>query len=48
VLGSFVGWGIFSFLGVGGGGILWSIFSAVVGAFVLLFLLKVLRQQGVL
>jgi uncharacterized membrane protein YeaQ/YmgE (transglycosylase-associated protein family) len=49
VLGAFVGWGIFTYgLGMGPGGWIWSIVSAVIGAFVLLFLLKVLRQKGVL
>jgi uncharacterized membrane protein YeaQ/YmgE (transglycosylase-associated protein family) len=49
VLGAFVGWGIFYYgLGIVGGGWIWSIVSAVIGAFVLLFLLKVLRQKGVL
>jgi uncharacterized membrane protein YeaQ/YmgE (transglycosylase-associated protein family) len=49
VLGAFVGWAIFFYgLGIAGGGWIWSIFSAVIGAFVLLFLVKFLRQKGVI
>lgn len=44
VIGGFIGGWLAGYLGIGGGGLLWLIVVSVLGAWVLLFLLSLIRR----
>ena len=44
VIGAFIGGWLFSALGIGGGGLLWSIISAFVGAVILIAILRAIKR----
>jgi uncharacterized membrane protein YeaQ/YmgE (transglycosylase-associated protein family) len=44
VVGAFVGGWLFGALGIGGGGLIWSLITATAGAVVLLFLVRLIKR----
>jgi len=44
VIGALLGGWLFGLLGIGGGGLIWSLVTAFVGAVILIFLLRLIRR----
>ena len=45
VIGALLGGWLFGVLGIGGGGLIWSLITAFVGAVILIFLLRLIRRH---
>lgn len=45
VIGALLGGWLFGVLGIGGGGLIWSLITAFVGAVILIFLLRLIRRR---
>ncbi len=45
IVGGFIGGSLFSWLGIGGGGIIWQLVAAVVGAIILLWILSLIKKK---
>ncbi len=45
MIGALLGGWLFGVLGIGGGGLIWSLITAFVGAVILIFLLRLIRRR---